>query len=94
MSNATSMRAVHEVAHGKELAQSDPERIWGWGTPAGKRRARGRAKLIAAGANLGPEVKALAKLRLKPTRDRRSPPRVEGNTDIADCGLRNLANTH
>lgn len=59
MTGGYSGRAEREIAHGKLLATADTEAIWGWGTPAGKRRARRRAELIAAGANLGPEVKAL-----------------------------------
>lgn len=52
-------RAKHEITHGKMLVQGDPEKIWGWGTPAGKLRAQRRAELIATGAQLGPGVKAL-----------------------------------
>jgi SAM-dependent methyltransferase len=52
-------RAEREVAHGRKLASQDPERIWGWGTPAGRVRAERRARLIAAGARLGPDVTAL-----------------------------------
>lgn len=55
----TSMRADHEIVHGKELAQGDPELVWGWGTPAGLLRARRRAEMIASGADLGPGVVAL-----------------------------------
>jgi SAM-dependent methyltransferase len=56
---ATSTRVEHEIAHGRLLAQQDPERLWGWGTPAGRVRARRRARLIAAGAQLGPGSHAL-----------------------------------
>lgn len=59
MRNAASTRSDHEIAHGKKLAQDDPERIWGWGTPAGKLRARRRAEFVATGANLGPGIKVL-----------------------------------
>lgn len=54
-----SQRAAHEMEHGKHLAQSEAERIWGWGTPAGQVRARRRAELIAVGARLGPGMRAL-----------------------------------
>jgi SAM-dependent methyltransferase len=54
-----SQRKEHEIVHGAMLAQGDPEAIWGWGTPAGQRRARRRAHLIATGARLGPGVQAL-----------------------------------
>ena len=54
-----SSRARHEVAHGRLLAHRDAELIWGWGTPAGRLRARRRADLIARGANLRPGVRAL-----------------------------------
>ncbi len=53
------VRQRHEIAHGKHLAASDPELIWGWGTPAGKLRAERRSKLIAAGAGLARGTKAL-----------------------------------
>ncbi|MGB4294498.1 MAG: class I SAM-dependent methyltransferase [Smithellaceae bacterium] len=48
-------RAEHEIIHGKNLANSDPELIWGWKTPAGNHRAQRRAALIAAGASLSPD---------------------------------------
>lgn len=47
-------RAEREIEHGKLLAHMDAELIWGWGTPAGRRRALRRASLIAGGAQLGP----------------------------------------
>ena len=52
-------RAEREIAHGRQLAQEDVERTWGWGTAAGKLRARRRAKLIAAGAGLVEGKRAL-----------------------------------
>jgi len=55
----TPLRADHEIAHGKRLAQHDPELVWGWGTPAGRLRAIRRAEIIAAGAGLGPGVRGL-----------------------------------
>jgi 2-polyprenyl-3-methyl-5-hydroxy-6-metoxy-1,4-benzoquinol methylase len=54
-----SARARREIEHGRKLADADTEAVWGWGTPAGMRRARRRADLLAAGAGLGPGVKAL-----------------------------------
>ena len=48
----TKSRADHEIIHGKELAEGDPELIWGWKTQAGKRRAQRRANLIAVNASL------------------------------------------
>jgi SAM-dependent methyltransferase len=53
------MRAQNEIAHGRLLAQGDPEEIWGWGTKAGRLRAERRAALIARGAELQPGVRAL-----------------------------------
>lgn len=50
-----SERAKHEIQHGEFLAGGDTEYIWGWGTPAGRVRARRRAKLIEIGARLGPD---------------------------------------
>ncbi len=52
-------RQQHEVDHGKQLVAGDPEKIWGWGTPAGRLRAERRAAFIAKGAGLAPGVKAL-----------------------------------
>ena len=45
----------HEILHGRKIAGADPECIWGWGTPAGRIRARRRANLITARAELQPE---------------------------------------
>ncbi|MFC1567421.1 class I SAM-dependent methyltransferase [Thermodesulfobacteriota bacterium] len=52
-------RAKHEIQHGEFLASKDTKLIWGWGTPAGRRRAMRRAKLIGEGAMLGPDVLVL-----------------------------------
>jgi len=46
------LRPLHEIEHGKFLAENQTESLWGWGTPAGKQRAKRRANLIAQGANL------------------------------------------
>ncbi len=58
MSNNTQ-RSQHEIEHGKKLAQDDTELLWGWGTPAGRLRAKRRADLIANGAHLQPGIQAL-----------------------------------
>jgi SAM-dependent methyltransferase len=55
----SSARMEHEIVHGQMLASHDPEAVWGWKTPAGQRRARRRAQLIAQGAGLKPGVRAL-----------------------------------
>jgi len=55
----TVARPQNEIEHGRKLSRNDPELIWGWGTPAGRIRARRRAALIAEGARLGPHVRAL-----------------------------------
>src|SRR5258708_7985291 len=52
-------RIANEVEHGKYLAGGSAEDIWGWGTPAGRIRARRRAALIMGGAQLGPGSKAV-----------------------------------
>jgi len=52
-------RTEHEIRHGELLARVDTELIWGWGTPAGRVRARRRAKLIENGAGLGPDSHVL-----------------------------------
>jgi 2-polyprenyl-3-methyl-5-hydroxy-6-metoxy-1,4-benzoquinol methylase len=50
--NKQNQRASNEIRHGQLLAAQGAEGIWGWGSPAGKKRAERRAKLIAAGADL------------------------------------------
>ncbi len=52
-------RADHEITHGRKLSQACPEVVWGWGTPAGKVRAKRRAELIMRGASLAPNRRAL-----------------------------------
>ena len=47
-------RAANEIAHGRVLAASESEATWGWGTPAGRSRARRRAALISSAAGLRP----------------------------------------
>lgn len=54
-----TLRIKHELEHGKILAQSNTELLWGWGTPAGQLRAKRRAKWIATGAHLKAGVQAL-----------------------------------
>jgi 2-polyprenyl-3-methyl-5-hydroxy-6-metoxy-1,4-benzoquinol methylase len=55
----TGRKAQNEIDHGRWLAEQDPEDIWGWGTPAGRVRAKHRADLIARGAGLRPGVRVL-----------------------------------
>ncbi|NJO14809.1 MAG: hypothetical protein HC877_03400 [Thioploca sp.] len=57
--NNNTQRSQHEIEHGKKLAQDDTELLWGWGTPAGRLRAKRHAQLIATGACLGTGVQAL-----------------------------------
>jgi 2-polyprenyl-3-methyl-5-hydroxy-6-metoxy-1,4-benzoquinol methylase len=52
-------RVANEVEHGKYLAAGVAEDIWGWGTPAGRLRARRRATLIIEGAQLSPATRAI-----------------------------------
>ena len=59
MNNSDSTRAAHEIEHGRKLARSGPEHVWGWDTPAGQLRAERRADLIIKGAALGPGKRAL-----------------------------------
>lgn len=59
LSGGAASRADREIVHGRWLASGDPEAIWGWGTPAGRLRARRRADLIIAGARLRPGGRAL-----------------------------------
>lgn len=53
------MKAISEIRHGEKLAKGDPERIWGWQTPAGHIRATRRAKLITHTACLRPGMNVL-----------------------------------
>ncbi len=57
--SAVTARAVHERQHGARLAAADTDRVWGWGTPAGRRRAARRGRMIAEAAALGPGRRAL-----------------------------------
>jgi 2-polyprenyl-3-methyl-5-hydroxy-6-metoxy-1,4-benzoquinol methylase len=54
-----SIRADHEISHGKKLSAGDTESIWGWGTPAGKVRAQRRGQLVAQGARLQPNMRVM-----------------------------------
>lgn len=53
----TGTRHQHEISHWAALAD-DADELWGWGTPAGKQRARRRAELLVelAGAEAGQRV--------------------------------------
>lgn len=57
--NIGSIRVKHEIKHSNFLAQSDPELIWNWNTPAGQLRAQRRAEKIIKGSRLGSGVAAL-----------------------------------
>lgn len=52
-------RVQRELDHGKMLAERGAESVWGWETPAGRRRAARRADLIARGAGLRLGTRAL-----------------------------------
>ena len=54
-----AQRAEHEREHGEFLASVDTETVRGWGTPAGRKRADRRAKLIVEKAGLKEGVKAM-----------------------------------
>jgi SAM-dependent methyltransferase len=45
--------------HHRELAGQDTEAIWGWDSPAGRRRADRRGHLLAARAGIGPGRRVL-----------------------------------
>ncbi len=59
MIGMTDASAAREIRHGSKIARQDPEKIWGWKTPAGHRRAQRRAEMIAASAGLAPGLRAL-----------------------------------
>lgn len=48
-----------EREHGKLLLEGGAGEIWGWGTPAGKRRVRRRIEWLTQACGLRPGVKAL-----------------------------------
>ena len=52
MTTRLTERGQSEVDHGKFLAAGGAEDLWGWGSPAGQRRAQRRADLIMQGARL------------------------------------------
>jgi SAM-dependent methyltransferase len=54
-----SDRAQNEIEHGKKLLEMGAERIWGWGTPAGRVRAARRAQWIERAVELGPGRRVL-----------------------------------
>ena len=54
-----SKRAQNELDHGRWLASSGPEKMWGWDTSAGRTRASRRARLLTEGALLEPGKTAL-----------------------------------
>lgn len=57
--NQKTDRAINEVKHGEFLSTGKTEELWGWDTPAGRERAKRRAKLISEGAQLQPGVEAI-----------------------------------
>lgn len=54
-----SDRAQREIEHGAFLAQGQTETSWGWGTPAGARRAKKRGAAIARAAGLRAGIRVL-----------------------------------
>jgi ubiquinone/menaquinone biosynthesis C-methylase UbiE len=52
-------RAQNEIWHGRKLSEGGPEAIWGWGTPAGQKRAARRAALIMQAADLKSGMRVL-----------------------------------
>jgi SAM-dependent methyltransferase len=56
---AKTSRVENEIAHGAWLAGRDAVETWGWGSPAGKRRANKRAARIIEGAGLHSGLRAL-----------------------------------
>ena len=52
-------RKENERLHGVRLSQGCTEDLWGWGSPAGQMRARRRAELILAGADVSPGMRVL-----------------------------------
>jgi SAM-dependent methyltransferase len=52
-------KGASEIQHGKRLSLGDPEATWGWGTPAGRLRARRRSEFVMRGAGLRPALRVL-----------------------------------
>ena len=52
-------QARHEIEHGRYLATVDTDMIWGWGSTAGRTRARRRAMLISEYAHLHSNLRVL-----------------------------------
>jgi 2-polyprenyl-3-methyl-5-hydroxy-6-metoxy-1,4-benzoquinol methylase len=59
MQSPGELRAEREIKHGEWLVNHDTETVWGWGTPAGKVRAKRRADLIISGSGLSPGKRVL-----------------------------------
>ncbi len=57
--SVSAARTTHEIEHGRKLAAQATEHVWGWGTPAGRRRFDRRAAVIAGRARLGLGVRVL-----------------------------------
>lgn len=54
-----SERLHREIEHHRAVADQDVERIWGWASPAGRRRADRRAALFAAYGAISPGTRVL-----------------------------------
>lgn len=53
-------RSAHEIEHGKFLVGSgNPELIWNWDTPAGRKRAQRRGRLLSQAAGLKPGMRVM-----------------------------------
>ncbi len=59
VTHANGSRIQNEIRHGQALSREDPERLWGWKSPAGRARAKRRAEMITSGARLAPGCLAL-----------------------------------
>jgi 2-polyprenyl-3-methyl-5-hydroxy-6-metoxy-1,4-benzoquinol methylase len=59
ISNHINSRTAREIEFGKYLASGLAENIWGWGSLAGKFRAKRRAEIILNGANIGPSSRVM-----------------------------------
>ncbi len=55
----TADRVEHELDHGRFLAREGAEKVWGWGTLAGRIRADRRTEMIARGARLKPGMRVV-----------------------------------
>ena len=56
---SSAERLRHEIEHHRELASRGAEEVWGWDSPAGRRRADRRGRLFVEHGGIGPGARVL-----------------------------------